>query len=273
MATDARTGMLRAEKEQIVVELAERLREASGLILADYRGLSVPDLEELRGELIGLGARFTICKNRLTKLAAQQADVDAIDTFLTGPTAIAFVTDGDMAAVAKALQESAKKTQILTLKGGVLDGQVVDGDTVRALAALPPTDVLQSQMVGVIVAPLRDIVSLISAPMRELVGVIDARIRQLEEQGEGASPETADAPGETSETEPADAAEPGEAPDAPEDAGAPADGEAASDGNDEADEKKPDTDAPEPSDEASGDASDEAQAEQSEKEDETDGND
>ena len=141
--------MLRAEKERIVAELAERLRDASSLILADYRGLSVPDLEELRGELIGLGARFTICKNRLTKLAAEQAAVDTLDEFLTGPTAIAFVTDGDMAAVAKALQETAKKTKILVLKGGILDGEAIDGDAVRTLAALPPADVLHSEMVGV----------------------------------------------------------------------------------------------------------------------------
>ena len=148
--------MLRAEKEQIVAELTQRLRGASGLILADYRGLSVAQLEELRGELIGLGARITICKNRLTKLAAKQAGVEAIDEFLTGPTAIAFVTDGDIAAVAKALQETAKRTEVLRLKGGVLEGRAVDGEAVRSLAALPPADVLKSELVGVIVAPLHD---------------------------------------------------------------------------------------------------------------------
>ncbi|MCY4086817.1 MAG: 50S ribosomal protein L10 [Actinomycetia bacterium] len=256
--------MLRAEKEQIVAELTQRLRGASGLILADYRGLSVAQLEELRGELIGLGARITICKNRLTKLAAKQAGVDVIDELLTGPTAIAFVTDGDIAAVAKALQETAKRTEVLRLKGGVLDGQAVDGEAVRSLAALPPADVLKGEMVGVIVAPLRDIVSLLGAPMRELVGVLDARIRQLEEQGEGALSDAAKEP-EAVEGEPAPAED------------AAADGQAEAGGSaEESGSEYPDGSKRGARTDASADAGGEEQlktSEQSEKEDEADGND
>jgi large subunit ribosomal protein L10 len=109
--------------------------------------------------------------------------VDALNEFLEGPTAIAFVGEGDMVAVAKALQTSARETKVLSLKGGILQGQVITADEARNLASLPPADVLQGQVLGAVVGPLNAIVGLFTAPLRELVGVIDARIKQLEEEG------------------------------------------------------------------------------------------
>ncbi|MFQ5425505.1 MAG: 50S ribosomal protein L10 [Gaiellales bacterium] len=195
--------MLRAEKEEIVAELAERLSAASGLIVADYRGLSVSQLEELRGELIGQGARFSVCKNRLTRLAVKQAGLEELDQFLTGPTGIAFVTDGDMIAVAKALSETAKRTEVLTLKGGILDGEAVDAESVKALASLPPAEAIRAQLVAAIIGPASALVNIFSAPLRDLVGVLEARIRQLEEGGaqtmDGTSAPDPEAPGERAE--------------------------------------------------------------------------
>jgi large subunit ribosomal protein L10 len=176
--------VLKQEKERVVAELTERLRASDTLILADYRGLSMTQIDQVRTELLKHGARFTVVKNTLTRRAADAAGVDALNEFLDGPTAIAFVGDGDMVAVARTLNTTARETRVLTLKGGLLQGQVVTADQVKNLATLPPTDVLQGQVLGAVVGPLNAIVGLFAAPLRDFVGVIDARIKQLEEQGE-----------------------------------------------------------------------------------------
>jgi len=181
--------MLRQEKEQVVAELAERLRTTETLIVADYRGLSVTAINDLRGQLLEHGARFTVVKNTLTKLAAEEAGADALLTLLDGPTAIAFLeTDGDPVGVAKALNTAARETRVLQIRGGILDGQQIGEDDVKNLATLPPADVLRAQLVGAVSGPLTTVVGLFTAPLRDLVNVIDARIKQLEEQGETAAP-------------------------------------------------------------------------------------
>src|SRR6478672_4893213 len=182
--------MLKSEKEKIVAELAEKLKATPTLFVADYRGLSVPEIDDLRTKLIEHGARFTIVKNTLTKRAAEEAGADALLAMLEGPTAIAFIeADGDMVAVAKALADSARTTKILAIRGGILDGSPIGEEDVRNLATLPPVEVLRGQVVGAITAPLMTVVGLISAPVRDLLGLIDARIEQLKEQGD-----TSDAP-------------------------------------------------------------------------------
>jgi large subunit ribosomal protein L10 len=180
--------MLKTEKEQVVAELVERLRTSETLLIADYRGLTHAELDNVRTELLKHGARFTIVKNTLTKRAAEAAGVDALNDFLTGPTAIAFVNAGDMVAVAKTLSETARTTRRLELKGGVLDGKSIDGDAVRDLATLPPFDILRGQVLGAVVAPLTSLLGLVSAPLQSVVGLIDARIEQLRAAGDtGAS--------------------------------------------------------------------------------------
>ncbi len=177
--------MLRTEKERIVEELAAELGSAETLIVADYRGLTNKQLESLRDDLLPHGARFRIVKNTLTRRAAEQAGAEALLVMLEGPTAIAFIeSSGDPAAVAKALAATAKETNVLTLRGGLLEGKALTGDEVDRLSKLPPTDVLRGQLVGAIVAPLTQLLGLVSAPLRDLHGLIDARIKQLEEQGQ-----------------------------------------------------------------------------------------
>jgi len=181
--------MLRSEKERVVAELADRLRSAETLMVADYRGLSMPEIEELRSRLLEAGARFTVVKNTLTKLAAEQAGTDQVLELIDGPTAIAFLeADGDPVAVAKVLNETARAHDVLVIRGGILDGSIVGDADIKRLATLPPPDVLRAQFAGAVVGPLTTVVGLFTAPLRDLVGVIDARIRQLEEQG-GAVPE------------------------------------------------------------------------------------
>ena len=115
--------MLKADKERIVEELTERLKSTPTLFVADYRGLSMTEIDELRTKLLEHGARFTVVKNTLTRRAAEAAGADALLALLEGPTAIAFIeADGDLVAVAKALADTARTTKILAIRGGILDG-------------------------------------------------------------------------------------------------------------------------------------------------------
>jgi large subunit ribosomal protein L10 len=192
-STDERGGeMQKEDKERVVAELTEKLRTAETLFVADYRGLTMPQIDSLRGKLIENGARLSVVKNTLTRRAAEAAGADALLALLEGPSAIAFIeADGDMVAVAKALADSARETK------------------------LPPLDVLRGQVLGAIVAPLSSIAALLNAPLQNLYGLIDARIEQLQAQGEAAPT----AQGDTSAAEaPAAAAEPAAEPAAEESA-------------------------------------------------------
>jgi large subunit ribosomal protein L10 len=202
--------MHKADKERVVEELTERLQSSEALLVADYRGLTNSELAGLRVKLTSHGAKLSVVKNTLTRRAAEAAGTEQLLALLEGPTAIAFVTaDGDPVGVAKALSDTARDTKILTLRGGVLSGNAITADEIERLAKLPPVDVLQAQLVGVIVAPLTQLAALLNAPLQNLVGLIDARIRQLEEGGDTSA---ADAPAEEPADEPAAEAVVEEAP-------------------------------------------------------------
>jgi large subunit ribosomal protein L10 len=174
--------MHRSEKERVVSQLAERLRSTDTLMVADYRGLTMPEIEELRTRLLEAGARFTVVKNTLTRLAAEEAGAKDVLELIDGPTAIAFLeAEGDPVAVAKVLSETARKRDVLVIRGGLIEGSLVGDDAIKQLATLPPADVLRAQFVGAVSAPLATVVGLFAAPLRDLVGVLDARIRQLQE--------------------------------------------------------------------------------------------
>ncbi len=191
--------MDRSEKERLVAELTERLKASETMIVADYRGLTVTEIDELRTKLIEHGARFSVVKNTLTRRAAEAAGVDALLAMLEGPTAIAFLeSDGDPVAVAKALDDAAK-SEVLIIKGGLLEGAEIAADDVKRLAKLPPADMLRAQLVGALAGSLTTVVGLFAAPMRDIVGVLDSRIRQLEEQGETAQEPQAEAAPATEE--------------------------------------------------------------------------
>jgi large subunit ribosomal protein L10 len=148
--------------------------------VADYRGLTMPQIDALRSRLIESGASFTVVKNTLTRRAAEAAGADALLTLLEGPSAIAFLeADGDMVAAAKALADSAKESRVLEIRGGVLQGRTMSAAEVEALATLPPLDMLRGQVLGAIIAPITALAGLVNAPLQNLVGLIDARIEQL----------------------------------------------------------------------------------------------
>jgi len=189
--------MLRSDKERVVAELTERLKTTDTLIVADYRGLTVTQIDDLRTELLKHGARFSVVKNTLTRRAAEAAGSDVLLGLLEGPSAIAFLeADGDPVAVAKALAHAARTTRVLAVRGGLLEGGQLSPEDVANLAKLPAADVLRAQLVGALAGPLTTVVGLFTAPLRDLVGVLQARIDQLQAQGEG---EAAPAAEETSE--------------------------------------------------------------------------
>jgi large subunit ribosomal protein L10 len=168
------------DKEQIVSELTERLKASETLLVADYRGLTMPQIDALRSRLIESGASFTVVKNTLTRRAAEAAGADALLTLLEGPSAIAFLeADGDMVAAAKALADSARESRVLEIRGGVLQGRTMSAAEVEALATLPPLDALRGQVLAAIIAPITAIAGLVNAPLQNLYGLIDARIEQL----------------------------------------------------------------------------------------------
>ena len=192
--------MLKSDKERIVGELTERLRQTETLIVADYRGLTMKEVDALRGELLQHGARFTIVKNSLTRRAAEAAGAETVLALLDGPTAIAFLeTDGDPVAVAKAFADTARTTNVLAVRGGVLEGRAMTAEEVEELAKLPAADVLRGQVLGAIAAPLYAIVGLFAAPLQDLHGLLQARIDQLggeeaDVQEAASEPEVAEEP-------------------------------------------------------------------------------
>jgi large subunit ribosomal protein L10 len=202
--------MLKSDKERIVGELTERLQATDTLIVADYRGLTMKEIDALRGELLQHGARFSVVKNSLTRRAAEAAGADAVLALLDGPTAIAFLeTDGDPVAVAKALADSARTTKVLAVRGGLLEGRAMTAEEVEELAKLPPLDMLRGQVLGAVAAPLYAIVGLFTAPLQDLHGLLQARIDQLGGEEDEAVEEQAPEPeAEAPEPEPEEASEP-----------------------------------------------------------------
>jgi large subunit ribosomal protein L10 len=193
------------DKERVVADLTEQLRTTETLLVADYRGLTMPQIDDLRSKLIEHGARFAVVKNTLTRRAAEAAGADALLALLEGPTAIAFLqSDGDPVAVAKALVDAARETRVLVVRGGLFEGRQIAAEEIESLAKLPPVDVLRAQVLGAISAPLTAIVGLFTAPLQDLYGLIDARIDQLEAQAgtsAAAEPEAEPEPETETETE------------------------------------------------------------------------
>ena len=157
--------MARSDKVAAVAELASRFSSSAGVVLTEYRGLSVKALRELRRSL-GDDASYSVSKNTLTTIAAREAGVDGIEEHLVGPTAIAFI-DGDPVVVAKGLRDFARTNPQLVIKGGVLDGKFMTPDEVRRLADLESRDVLLAKVAGALQGVLQQAISLVSAPLSE----------------------------------------------------------------------------------------------------------
>ena len=164
--------MARPDKAAAVAELSERFTSAAGVVLTEYRGLSVKALGELRRSL-GENATYAVSKNTLTTIAAREAGVDGIEAQLVGPTAIAFI-QGDPVAVAKGLRDFGRTNPLLVIKGGVLDGKVLTPDEVRRLADLESREVLLSRVAGGMQGVLQQAISLVAAPLSQAARLLAA---------------------------------------------------------------------------------------------------
>jgi large subunit ribosomal protein L10 len=173
-------------KRQAVTELAEMLRGSSALAVADYRGLTVAEMHSVRRSLRSNGVSLKIAKNRLLKIAADEAGVAELKTLLDGPTAIA-ATSGDEVSLARALQDAFRPYKVVTVRGGLLAGQPISAADLVRLATLPSRDVLLARLAGGMAAPLSGMAAVLAANIRSLVGVLSAVADQKRET-EGAAP-------------------------------------------------------------------------------------
>jgi large subunit ribosomal protein L10 len=201
--------MANAEKVAAVAELAERFQTSNGAVLANYRGLTVAQLAELRRALDG-HANFTVVKNTLTKIAATEAGVaDQLGDLLTGPSAIAFVK-GDVVEAAKGLREFAKANPALEIKGGIIDGRSMTPAEINRLADLESRDVLLAMLAGAMKASMARAAATMAAlptQMARLAAALEAKRAAEAPAAEAAAPAEA-APAEAAPTE----AAPAEAP-------------------------------------------------------------
>lgn len=143
-------------KQQVVTEIADKLRASKSTIVVDYRGLTVSEATELRKQLREAGVEFKVYKNSLTRRAAESAEMAELNEFLTGPNAIAFSNE-DVVAPAKVLNDFATKHEALEIKAGVIEGKLVTLDEVKAIATLPSREGLLSMLLSVLQAPIRNL--------------------------------------------------------------------------------------------------------------------
>ena len=169
-------------KQAAVAELVELFKETDTTIVSDHRGLSVADLLKVRRELREKGISYRIIKNRLAKIAAEQADRSELVPLLEGPSALAYGAE-DESSLAKGLMDATKPYQV-EVRGAAVRGETIDAASVAALAALPGRDVLLAQLAGGIASPLSTMAGLLAAPLRDL----GYGLAQLQEQREAAEP-------------------------------------------------------------------------------------
>jgi large subunit ribosomal protein L10 len=171
--------MARADREAAVAEIVDSFNDAAGAVLTEYRGLTVKELQNLRRSL-GENANYAVVKNTLAKIAANQVGISGFDDLLTGPTAIAFIK-GDVVEAAKGLRDFAKANPTLVIKGGVLDGNILDAKEIAKLADLESREVLLGKLAGAMLASLSQAVYLLNAPLAQaarLAGALQAKAEQ-----------------------------------------------------------------------------------------------
>lgn len=170
-----------AQKQGTVEQLKAELDQATIAVVADYRGLTVAELTELRRELYKQQAKFTVAKNTLTKHAISQSDKKVLGDVLKGPTAILIGRADQVAPVKTLTTFFTKNKKENEIRGGYLDGKLLSRAEVEQLAKLPPIEELRGQLVGAINSPLTGIVNAISSPQRGLVNVLDQYSKRLQE--------------------------------------------------------------------------------------------
>jgi large subunit ribosomal protein L10 len=165
--------MLRQEKHDAVAMIKGLFENSGAYFITDYQGLNVANMTTLRRDLRENKVTYLIAKNTLFRIAARESGIDNVDSYFTGPTAVAFAAS-DPSVAAKILHDSFKERSLPRFKAFVVEGQLHDPDDIKRLAELPPREILLSQLVAAIEAPLTQLVGTLDGFFRELVGSIDA---------------------------------------------------------------------------------------------------
>jgi large subunit ribosomal protein L10 len=180
-------------KVELVAQYVGQLKQSKGVILADYRGLTVSDISGLRNGLRSAGCTFWVVKNRLLKLALKEAGISLPDEWLVGPTIVGFCHD-EVPRAAKMLTEAMRELEALRIKGGLVDASVVGAEQMRAIADLPPREVILAQALGTINAPASRMAGVIVGGVRQVLNVLQAYVEKVEKSGAAPGAEQAAVP-------------------------------------------------------------------------------
>jgi large subunit ribosomal protein L10 len=193
--------MNRDQKATAIAEIAANIDQSQAVFAVDYRGISVPQVAELRAKLRESDATFKVVKNSLTERAADEVGATTLKALLEGPTALTFVR-GDIATAAKAVADYGRATQLLPFKGGLMDGAAIDPEQIRSLSRLPSREVLSGQLVGVVASPIGGLVRSLGG----LLGGLAVALGQVREKKESGEIPAGEAPAATEAAAPAEEA-------------------------------------------------------------------
>ena len=166
------------KKSKEIDLLQDRFENAQMVILADYRGLTVSQMQDFRGKLRPSEGEFRVSKNTLVRIAAERAGIEGLEGFLEGPTAVVFAM-GDVAGSAKAVSDFVRTSRVLQVKAGVMNNQVMTAADVEVISSLPPREELLAKLVGMLASPMSRTVGVLSGPSRSVAYVVNARMESL----------------------------------------------------------------------------------------------
>ena len=171
--------VIRPETVAMIAEIKTTMQNAKGLVLADFRGIKVAQDTKLRRKMREAGVEYSVIKNNMASIAAKEAGIEGLDNYLKGPLAMVS-SKNDPVAPAKLISEFIKDNRIMEIKGGLVEGKVIDADAVKALANLPPREVLIARLLGSMQSPITGFVNVLQGNIRNLVYALDA-VRQQKE--------------------------------------------------------------------------------------------
>lgn len=175
----------RKKKEDIIAQYKDWLDNCTGIIVTEYRGIAMPRFNEIRAKMRDVGSQYTVTKNTLLKIALDEAGFTVPEDLLSGPVAVGFAFD-NLPGTVKALMDVSKDEELLLLKGAVAQTEIYDTAQLKILSELPTMDELRATLAGMVVQPASQLLSLLVAPQRDVVSVIAAYVDK-HENGEDAA--------------------------------------------------------------------------------------
>ncbi len=171
--------VIRPEKVAMIETIKTTMKNAKGVVLADFRGIKVAQDTKLRRKMREAGVDYTVIKLNMASIAAKEVGIEGLDNYLKGPLAMVSSAN-DPVAPAKLISEFIKDNRIMEIKGGLVEGKVINAEAVKALANLPPREVLLARLLGSMQSPITGFVNVLQGNIRNLVYALDA-VRQQKE--------------------------------------------------------------------------------------------